>query len=336
MDIELITIEPQNALTVFTTDGAIQPFLDKIRGEIDAFDADVSTNKGRKEVASFASKISKVKVYLDDGVGKKLAAEQKEIPKKIDACRKFVRDTLEAWRDEVREPLTEWENAEKARVDAHTSALTRLDQLADMSRQMVPSSQLREALAEVEGTPVGPECEEYEAAYAAAKKAAISALNEGIAAREKHEAEQAELAALRVAAEARAKKDREDQIAKEAAEKATRDAEIKAAAEKQKAEDDARREREAAEAREHALKQAAIDAERRAAQAVENARLEQEAARAAEAAEAQRRESNKAHRAKINRAAMEALVSGGIAEEAAKEVLKLIILKAIPAVTIQY
>lgn len=336
MDLDLVTIPKQDALTVFTTDGAIDPFLAKVRGEIDAFASDVATKKGRKEIASFAAKISKVKVYLDDEVGKTLAAEQKEIPKKIDACRKHVRDTLEAWRDEVRKPLTDWENAEKARVEQHEGAVRRMEELAGRASLTLPLAELREALSEVEAVTVGPKCEEYEAAYAKAKEVAVTALTEGIEARQKYEAEQAELAELRRQAEERAKKDREEQIAREAAEKATRDAEARTAAEKQKAEDDARREKEAAAAREAALKQAAEDAERRAAEAVETERRRQEQQKAAEAEEVRRREADKEHRGRINREALQALVKGGLTEEVAKTALILIVSGQVPHVSIQY
>lgn len=336
MDLDLITIEPQNALSIYTTEGAIEPFLAKVRNEIDAFEADVSTNKGRKEVASFAAKISKVKVYLDDGVGKRLADEQKLIPKKIDACRKHIRDTLEGWRDEVRQPLTDWEDAERARVARHTGAISRLEHLASMGALSMLSTELRSALDEVQAVEVGPACEEYEAAYAKAKDAAVTALTAGITARERYEAEQAELAALRAAAEERAKKDREEQIAREAADRAVRAEQERAENERKAAEHKAQQERDAAERRESDLKRQAEDAERRAAEAEASALRRQEEQRLAEQAEADRRQQDKEHRKAINGAALAALVAGGVADETARAVLKLIITGAVPNVTINY
>src|SRR5690606_34102970 len=110
LDRELVTIEPKNALAVFTEEKAIDPILARVRKEIDAFIPDITTASGRKAVASMAFKVAKSKTYLD-GVGKKLVDEYKEIPKKIDATRKRVRDTLDEWKDEVRKPLTDWEDA---------------------------------------------------------------------------------------------------------------------------------------------------------------------------------------------------------------------------------
>lgn len=335
MDIELITIEPQTALSVFTTEGALEPYLQRVRAEVDAFDADVSTSKGRGEIRSFAAKVTKVKTYIE-GVGKTLKDEQKKIPDKIDAGRRLAWDELDALAKRARQPLTDWENAEKARVARHEGAVRRLEELAAMGALPLPAEQMKAALAEAQAVTVGPECEEYEAAYGKAREAAISALTGGIEARERYEAEQVELAALRAAAEARATKDREEQIAREAAENARREAEEKAAAEVRRAEEAAQREREASERREQELKRAAEDAERRASEAEAAARRRQEEQKAAEEAEARRREQDKEHRAQINRAALEALVAGGINVETAKAVLVLIALRRVPNVIIEY
>ena len=57
---------------------------------------------------------------------------------------------------------------------------------------------------------------------------------------------------------------------------------------------------------------------------------------AAEAAEAKRREKDKAHKASINRAALDAFIAGGLTEECAKTAVTLIAKKSIPAVQITY
>ncbi|MDQ0505993.1 hypothetical protein [Xanthobacter agilis] len=335
MDLELITIEPQTALAVFTKDGALDPYLARVREEIDAFAPDMSSAKGRSEIKSFAFKITKVKTHIES-VGKDLAAEQKEIPKKIDAARKHARETLDAWADEVRRPLTDYENAEKARVARHEEAVRRLEELGAKSQRDLPSGYMHDALEEVRAVTVGPECEEYEAAYAKAKEAAIAALTAGIEARARYEAEQAELAELRHQKEERDKKDREEQIAREASERARREVEEKAAADVRRAEEAAQRERDAADRREQDLKRAAEDAERRAAEAEAAARRRQEEQKAAEEAEVRRREADKEHKAAIHRAALQGLMGGGLSEETAKSVLKLIYLGKVPNVRITY
>ncbi|MNJ68992.1 hypothetical protein D3C77_652900 [compost metagenome] len=48
------------------------------------------------------------------------------------------------------------------------------------------------------------------------------------------------------------------------------------------------------------------------------------------------READKAHKTKINRAALEAFVAGGMTEECAKQAITLIALRKIPNISIQY
>lgn len=118
---ELIVIQPENALSVFSETGKLDPLLDSIAKEVRAFIPDVSTVSGRKEIASMAYKVAQSKTYLDS-IGKNLVDEYKEIPKKIDANRKAVRDFLDNLRDEVRKPLNDYEAEqaaiEKARLEA--------------------------------------------------------------------------------------------------------------------------------------------------------------------------------------------------------------------------
>lgn len=320
---QLVTIPKDSALSVFTTAEAIDPFLARIREEIDAFTPDISSAAGRKAVASMAYKVAQTKTYLES-VGKALADEQKEIPKKIDACRKQVRDTLDQWRDEVRKPLTDWEAAEDARVKAHTDAITVLNELSRTAPGR-DSAGLKESLAQVQAVVIGPACEEFEADYARAKEAARSSLIEELTRAEIRESEAAELARLRADAAARAETDRIAAIQREAAEKATRDAEAAA----QKKLDDAAAETKAAEARATAATQAAAETEARLAR-------EAEATRAREAADAEAREANKRHCAAINRKAVAALVKGGMTEKAAMQAVTLIAQKKIPAITITY
>lgn len=331
---QLVTIPQESALAVFTTDKAMDPFMARIREELDAFVPDISTAGGRKAIASMAYKVAQTKTYLE-GVGKALADEQKEIPKKIDACRKNVRDTLDKWRDEVRQPLTEWEDADTARVAAHTDAITALNEISRNAPGR-DSARLKDSLAQVEAVMIGPACEEFEAEYARAKDAARSTLLEEIPKAEKRESEAAELLVLREQVAKQAETDRIAMIQREAAEKATRDAEAAAQrtidAEKEAAAK-AQRDADAAIAKANADKEAA---DKRAADT--EARLQREAAErlAAETAETERREANKRHCGAINRKAVAAFVEGGMTEKAAMQAVTLIAKKSIPAITITY
>lgn len=346
IDSALVEIPTETALQVFTEPSAIEPYLAKVRTEIDRFIPDVTTKKGRDGIASMAYKVAKCKTYLD-GVGKELNDAQKEIPKKIDATRKLIRDTLDTWKDEVRRPLTDWEQAEQSRVARIKADLDELQSVID-DREPRPSELVRERLAEVRAeTITAARFAEFSAAASELKDKAISALEAKLAESEKREAEAAELLRLRAEAEARAKKDREDQIAREAAERAKAEAEAVARREAEAIEQKAKAEREAAERRELELKLAAEKAEREKVEAQQRAeRAEKEAKekaereiyerQAAEAAEIARRESNKAHIAAINRAAVAALVNGGIDESVAKAVITMIAKREVPAVSICY
>ncbi len=330
---ELVYVEPSNALAIFTTPNAIDPLLERVRKEIDGFSADVTTDKGRKAIASMAYKVARAKTHLEDA-GKALADQQKEIPKKIDACRKRIRDTLDAWKDEVRAPLTAWENAEKARVDGHKQNIAALSALWQV--EGLDAAAIKRRLAQAEGFPIDDACEEFTADYAAEKDAVVASLRKSLAAREKYEAEQAELARLRAAEEARKVKEREEQIAREAAETAKRAAEAEAAAKAKAAEDAARREREAAEKRELELKLQAEQAERRAAEAEAKAKRDAELKLKSEAEAAAKRQADAKHRRAVINEIIDAFVDGGLSQDAAQAATTLLVERKIPRASVLF
>ncbi|PTL88583.1 hypothetical protein C6W88_15775 [Halomonas litopenaei] len=342
---ELVTVpSKETALEVFKTDKGLDPYLATIREELDAFLAEpptLDTAKGRQAYASMAHKIARSKTAIDN-IGKELVADLKQLPKTIDAERKRWRDQLDAWRDEARGPLNEWEAAEEARKAQHQAGIERLDLLASDIPNL-DSKELANCIAEAEAMAIGEHWEEYEAEAARTKDRVLSLLREGLAKRQAYEAEQAELARLRAEAEAREQKEREERIAREAEERARREAEAAAQAERDAA---ARREAEAkaaAERREREHKEA-IERQRREAEA-ERQRIEDEHRRREEERladerrqqdELARRQADKEHRARINRAALEAMIGGGMPEDCAKTAITLIAKGQIPSITISY
>ena len=256
---ELAVVPPQEtALAVYSAEKGLEPWLQVIRSKIDGFTPDISTRKGRDAIASMAYAVARSKTALDD-VGKKLVADLKEVPKKIDAERKRVRDTLDSWQEEVRRPLNDWQAAEDARVDKHNDAIERIRLLA-VDLDGITAEDLADRVAQLEAIALGDAWEEFEPEAARAKDKALSVLRSALAARQRYEAEQAELARLRAEAEARAKADHEAAIAREAAEKAQREAEEKAQAE-----------RDAAAKREQALIDQAAQVQRDAERKVQEA-----------------------------------------------------------------
>ncbi|WP_124313750.1 hypothetical protein [Pseudomonas chlororaphis] len=364
---ELAVVPPQEtALTVYSTPNGLDPWLDQVRAKVDEFKKvlpDLKTRKGREAYASMAHQIAKSKTALE-AVGKEISAKQKEIPKLIDAERKRVWDTLEAWQKEVRKPLDDWQDAEDARVDKHNDGIEAIKALAKFE-ELPTAAHVAQVIADLELLALDDSWEEFLPEAAQAKNQALITLRGLHAERARHEAEQAELARLREEKEMRDKKDREDQIAREAAERATQEAEEKAQRARDAEAQRVRDEQEAAEKRESDLKLQTAEAERRAEQAkreqveaeqraererlegierqaaaVEQARLDEVKRQNDAAAEILRqqetREADTAHRTKINRAALAAFMAGGMTEECAKQAIKLIALRKIPAISIQY
>ncbi|MBF8676182.1 hypothetical protein IRZ53_17440 [Pseudomonas fulva] len=360
---ELAAVPPkETALQVFQVPNGLEPYLQKIRDEIDAFVPDVSTRKGREAIASIAYKVARSKTALDN-VGKELVAELKDIPKKIDAERKRMRDTLDAWQEEVRRPLTAWQAADDDRVDRHQARIQQLRDLMDVETLFAEG--IRFKISQTEAVVVDEGFEEFESEAHQVKAKTLESLRASLTRQEKHEAEQAEIERLREEAAAREQKEREERIAREAEDRARREAEQKAQAEREAAQ---RREMEAkasAERRELELKLQAEQAERARVQAeadrvASEQRLEKErqasARRQEEAAEQARqeerrradaaaaeilrqqesREADKAHRGSINRAALEAFIAEGMPEACAKQAVTLIAQRKIPNIAISY
>ncbi|MDG9927451.1 MULTISPECIES: hypothetical protein [unclassified Pseudomonas] len=350
---QLATVPPkETALQVYSAEGGLEPWLAKIRAEIDSFVPDVSTRKGRDAIASIAHSVARSKTALDN-VGKDLVAELKEVPKKIDAERKRMRDLLDGWKDEVRRPLTEWEEAEAARVAGHESAIEELRSAAVVATDMNALG-LADWIVKLEAVHIGESWEEFEAEAHRVKAASLATLREALAKREQYEAEQTELAELRRKQAEQEQKDREARIAREAAERARIETEQRAQAERDAA---AKREAEAnaaAERRELELRLAAeqaerekLEAQRRAEQAERDAQAKAEQAAAAERQrqadeqarierEARAREADIAHKKAVNNEALAAFIAGGMTEECAKQAVTLIAQRRIPHIAISY
>jgi len=126
---DLIEIDNDNILTVFSNDDGLAPIIGKIKNEVDSFNHDLSTKSGRAATASLSAKVSKCKVKLDD-LGKGLVSDWKKKASVVDKNRKQMRDTLDLLRDEARKPLTEWENSEKERINLIKNNILNIENLA--------------------------------------------------------------------------------------------------------------------------------------------------------------------------------------------------------------
>lgn len=367
--IKIEEISEANAPAIYVA-GGLQQFIDLVKGEVLGEVPDLKTRKGRERIASLAAKVSKSKTAVEKP-GRDYLRRLKEMPKVVEAeLRDFV-TKMDALRDETRRPLTEWEAAEDARIDRHNDRLNWLKTLADDLGEL-NSLQLKGLIAEAEGMQLGAHWEEFEAEAGAAKDKVLTALRAALTKREAFEAEQAELARLRREAEERAEQDRirlaqeaaveaerqrvaqEQQAAREAAARREQELLDQAAAQEREAENQRLQLKLQAEQAERARIQAEADrvateqrmeqerqaAARRQEEAAEQARQDERRRADAAAAEILRqqeaRERDKAHRASINRAALEAFVAGGMTEECAKQAITLIAQRKIPNIAISY
>ncbi|MGF6394249.1 hypothetical protein [Pseudomonas plecoglossicida] len=369
---KLIAIEEiseDNAPAIYVA-GGLQQFIDLVKGEVLGEVPDLTTRKGRERIASLAAKVSKSKTAVEKP-GRDYLRRLKEMPKVVEAeLREFV-TKMDTLRDETRRPLTEWEAAEDARIDRHNDRLNWLKTLTDDLGELT-SLHIKGLIAEAEGMQLGAHWEEFEAEAANTKDKVLTTLRATLQKREQFEAEQAELARLRREADERAERDhiraaqeaavelerqrvaKEQQEAREAAARREQELIYQAAAQEREAENQRLQLKLQAEQAERARIQAEADrvaaeqrmeqerqaAARRQAEAAEQARQEERRRADAAAAEILRqqeaREADKAHRASINRAALEAFVAGGMTEECAKQSITLIAQRKIPNIAISY
>lgn len=300
--------ETTNALEIFTN-GNVDNLIAGLEAEVRSVVLDVTTPKGRKEIASLAHKVSRSKTALDS-LGKGLVGEWKAKSKAVDSERKQILDRLDALRDEVRAPLTEFEDAEKARA-----AKAKLDaEKEDAHDQAIHENDLFDRNIEIE---------RKEEAMRLAEADRI----------EKQKTEDEEKA--RIA--------REEQIKRDAAENAKREAEEAAEKEKKASEQkiiDARlaeeqAKRELKEAEEKRVADLKAQEEKLIAEQTERdaEKLRQEAAGKAEA---DKKAANKSHRKAVNNEILKAICDIGISEISAKELIGMAARGEIPNVKITY
>ncbi len=369
---KLIAIEEiseENAPAIYVA-GGLKQFIDLVKAEVEGEVPDLTTRKGRERIASLAAKVSKSKTAVEKP-GRDYLRRLKEMPKVVEAeLREFV-TTMDALRDETRRPLTEWEQAEATRVARHEQGIAAI-KAEGAELGLLTAEDLLARIGRVEGVALDDAWEEFTAEAGKVKDQVLAVLREALAARQKYDAEQAELARLRREAEERAEQDRirlaqetaveaerqrvaqQQQAEREAAARREQELLDQAAAQEREAENQRLQLKLQAEQAERARIQAEADrvateqrmeqerqaAARRQEEAAEQARQEERRRADAAAAEIVRqqeaRERDEAHRRAINRAALDAFVAGGMTEECAKQAITLIAQRKIPNIAISY
>lgn len=317
---DLVVIEKQNAMAVFTTKEQLDPIIETIEKEARSLVPDVSTRKGRDAIASMAHKVARSKTYIDNA-GKDLVAELKALPKQIDESRRIVRERLDALKDEVRRPLTEWE-AEQERIKAEEAMNALHEEALEMNikfdQELAAKFEADHEMALLMNDAFDRDREERRRLAEQAQRERDERLKQEAAEQARRDAEAKHKAEI----EAASRREAEEKARAEAAERQRIESEQRAAREKQEAE--ARAERE---------KAAAVEAERLKARQAEEKRLAEEKRIADEAAA---RAANIAHQKRINNEAKEDFVKGGIPEEFARKAVELLARRQVRNSSINY
>ena len=232
----LVTIQDRNPVEIFTTPGIVSAVLELVSTAAMDFTPDLTTDKGRKEIASRAFRVTKTKTYLDD-LGKEEVARLKDLPRQIDAGRKALRDGFDLIRDAARQPLTDWE-AEQERLAAEEKAR---EEAVTLARKIENDHELGLLLNEVfdrkkEDARKAKEQEQKDREERIAKEA-----REKAEARAKAELEASARREEEAALEALAATARLEQEKKDSAEREARAREEAAAAERKRQEDEQKR-----------------------------------------------------------------------------------------------
>lgn len=367
--IVLETITPENAPAIFGHN-SLGKFVEAVRVAVIDEVPDLSTDKGRKRVASIAAAVSRSKTAIDDA-GRAYLKKLKEQPKVIEGELRVFLSDMDALRDKVRAPLNEWEAARDAEEARLQQAIDTLVQNFTLDPDSTVAD-IQGALFGLEQEPLTEEDFGKRLEEAEQKRSyGITLLNDQLAKRQQYEREQAELVENRRKIAAL----EEEKRIKAAADQAVEDERKRAEEERQRIahqqqlqrDEDARKLREA----EHKAMQAENDrlaAEERAEdernqanlrqqQAVEQERLRLEREQAErerlqrEQEEQQRRDdearaANRVHQGKINKAALDAILAINMAGDGqvesflmpdeAKAIVSAIIRGQIPSVTITY
>lgn len=334
---DIVAFVTANPLTVLTDEARYSEFYQQVKAELDAHIPDITTSKGRSEIASLAYKVTRSKTAID-AAGKKLNEEARKQINAVDAQRRKIREELDALAAEVRKPLTEWEESEKKRQATVDAAFTELHAVIQMPAPVGASAEaIRDRIGELEAerfdaAVFGDQLIEVEALHAQA----LAAVRAAYERQSQYEADQAELARLRAEAEERERAEREARERAEAEQRERERLEREEADRKAREEEIARRAREEEQ---RLAREAVARAEREARETVE--RAEKEARDRAEAEQRMReqeaaRAADREHRGQVMGEAKAALMQVGAGEATAKKIVLAIVAGEIPHVTLKF
>ena len=332
---------------------SLEDLFNKVKAEVEAHVPDLETVEGRKHIKSLAAKISSSKTAIDKPMRDYLR-EIKALPKVVERNARESWNRFEELREATLKPLADAQAAQDAIIE-RMDEIVRMCAMDGLRSDTVRLWHDEASSIEVETTFWPELVKKAKSSVEGAIAASMAALNRLI----ESEAQAAELECLRKEAEENAQRERDRQIAEEAARKAQEEerqrAEQRILDERNKAEQD-RLAKLKAEQDKAAAEQALKDAEEKAKRdaelaeqqakereriAAENAKKYAEEQQALEAQrlkdEEQRRADDKAHRVAINRAALADLIAqAGLSEDQAKAVITAVAKGLVANIKIHY
>ena len=214
MEIQVLKQNSNAIVEAYKIEGGAQSLFDRIAEQARSVVPDLSTDKGRKAIASMARKVASSKTAFD-AHGKELKEQYTAITSKIDADRKLFRDQCDALRDEIRKPLTDWENADKQRIIDIEVRINGLKQQFGSSL----SVDIQNDIDRIQAIEIDDSFMEFQDKAKLQKYETIEFLGKLLAEAKEAEAKQAELEALRIAEQERLQREHEERIAREVREK---------------------------------------------------------------------------------------------------------------------
>jgi septal ring factor EnvC (AmiA/AmiB activator) len=250
------TIPAEKALTIFTDERAAEIIIEGVRTLAneapEAAIVDLTLKKNRAAINSLGYKVTRSKTAIDE-IGKKVAADLKELPKRVDATRKAIKEGLDALAAEIKQPVAAYE----ARIQAYQDRLDWIwNRPLTLTNANASSAEIEAELKKVNELPTSAEeWKEFHGQALNGIQETTSALAKMLGNKQKQEAEAAELARLRAEKEERESRDAAERQVREGAEKARKEAEEREAAESRErsarlAAENAQHEKELAEQRE--------------------------------------------------------------------------------------
>lgn len=225
---ELILFVDKPLIEIYTEKG-----LEIIKSEVDRrivnAPTDISTEKGRAAIRSYAAQIAKLKNAFDK-TRVSLVKDKKAELKVIDGYGGNIWDFLEGVQKQVRKPLDDFEAAEERRVQERENRLAKIDDYNQHASDNI--EQLEKQVVEVDALIVF-DWQEFTMRADEYKDKTLNFLKSKLAKAKQDKADKEELERLRKEKEERDRIQREEQIAKDAADKATKAAEDKSGKEKQ-------------------------------------------------------------------------------------------------------